>query len=181
MTIYFDLSEGNKKVSIRKLELIANHYKHMANVLCSNEVQALVKKWEGKKYTKRFETALKNIDKNFSIYAPCYNSYLTFCFSNNRSIQLENGCSVYVKGEYIVDSIKSNKQSESGNVKEDLHKLLIIRAKEYQRKFERINNQLSKLDEYIDKFNKIKDAYNELEHVLDYEILDEFNLYLNRR
>lgn len=181
MTIYFTLSDENKEVSIKKLELIASHYKHMADTLCSNEVQELVKKWEGKKYTKRFETALKNIDKYFRIDNTCNNFYLEFYFYNNRSFQLENTCSVYVKGKYTLDSIETSVLYESHDVKENLHELLITRAKEFQTKFERINNQLYRLNEYIDKFNKIKDSYNELEHELDYEIMNEFNLYLQRR
>lgn len=181
MTIYFTLSEGNKKVSIKKLELIASHYKHMSDTLCSNEVQALVKKWEGKRYTKRFETALKNIDKYFRVDTTCNNLYLEFYFSGNRSIQLENGCSEYVKGEYMLGNIESSILYDSHDVKENLHELLIVRATEFQTKFERINNQLFRLNEYIDKFNKIKDSYNELEHELDYEIMNEFNLYLQRK
>lgn len=153
----------------------------MADSLCSNEVQELVKKWEGKRYTKRFKTALKNIDKYFSIDTICNNLYLEFYFFDDRSIQLENGSLVYVKGRYTLASIESSILYDSYDIKENLHELLIIRAKEFQTRFERINNQLFRLNKYIDKFNKIKDTYNELEHELDYEIMNEFNLYLQRR
>lgn len=181
MTIYFTLSDENKKVSIEKLELIASHYKHMADTLCSNEVQALVKKWEGKKYTKKFETALKNIDKYFRVDTTLSNFYLEFYFFDNRSLQLNNFCSVYVKGSYTVRSLNTSSYSNIHDIRKNLHEELIQIAKEFQIKFEKINNQLFRLNEYIDEFNKIKDSYNELENELDYEIMNEFNLYLQRR
>lgn len=181
MTIYFTLSEGDRKVSIKKLELIASHYKHMADTLCSNEVQALVKKWEGKKYTKRFETALKNIDKYFRVDNTLSSFYLKFYFFDNRSLQLDNFCSVYVKGSYTINSLNTSSYLDIHDIRKNLHEELVQRAKEFQIKFEKINNQLFRLNEYIDKFNKIKDSYNELEHELDYEIMNEFNLYLQRK
>lgn len=181
MTIYFTLSDENKKVSIKKLELIASHYKHMADTLYSNEVQALVKKWEGKKYTKKFETALKNINKYFRVDNTLSSFYLKFYFFDNRDFQLDNSCSVYVKGSYTVNGLDTSSYLDIHDIRKNLHEELLQRAREFQAEFEKINNQLYRLNEYIDKFNKIKDTYNELEHELDYEIMNEFNLYLQRR
>lgn len=181
MTIYFTLSEGNKQVSIKKLELIADHYKHMADTLKKDEVQELIKKWEGKKYTKRLETALKNIDKYFRVDTTLNNPYLEFYFFDKRSFQLDNNCRVYVKGGYTISSIETSTLYNTHDVKENLHTELLQRAENYQRMYEKLTKQIKQINKIIKEFNKIKDLYNAFEDEYTYDILNEFNLYLQRR
>lgn len=181
MAIYFNLSEDNKQASIKKLELIANHYKHIADVLKSDEVQEVIKKWEGKRYTKRLETALKNIDKYFRIDTMANNIYLEFYFFDNRCFQVSNTRSAYVSGGYTISSIETNTLYDTHDVKENFHEELLQRADNYQRMYEKLKKQIKQIDKIIKEFNKIKDLYNKFEDEYTYDILDEFNLYLQRR
>lgn len=52
MTIYFNKNQEDIEISKQKLQLLATHYKQMANILVSNEVQDLLKNCRARDITK---------------------------------------------------------------------------------------------------------------------------------
>jgi hypothetical protein len=189
MTIYFNKNQENIEISKQKLQLLASHYKQMANILVSNEVQDLLKKWQGKRYNKRLETALKKIDSHFYIDTRfgCYLEY-NFYNQNERSIKVEvtNFYNEKENKYFYLDDYKhtvrmltkSSILEDRNIICEDIASQIVEQAKYYQKKYETINNQLFKLDDIIEEYKELIGKLNKFTDSIDSDIKSEFKMYI---
>lgn len=189
MTIYFNKSSEDIEISKQKLELLSNHYKQIADVLSSNEVQAVLKEWQGKQYNKRLETKLKKIDEHFYVDRQfgCYLEY-NFYNRNERSIKFEvMGYNNQKENRYIhLDNYKhtirmltkSSILNDCNTVCDDIAQQVLEQAKYYQAKYEKIQNQLFSLDEIIKDYKQKINDLNEFTDLIDSDIKSEFKMYI---
>ena len=184
MTIYrHKLSENDKQVKIKKLEMLKDHYKQIAAALSSNEVMAILEKWQGKQYNKRLETALKNIDNHFHVDAR-FGFYLEYCFYNQLERSFKAGDHwIYIDNyEHTIKKLtKSSLLRDDKTICEDIASQVLEVAKYYQTQFEKLNNQLFKIDEYLQKMDSIVNEYNAFYETVDANIRQEFNMNLTTR
>jgi hypothetical protein len=189
MTIYFNKESEDIEISKQKLELLSKHYKQIADVLSSNEVQSLLKEWQGKQYNKRLETKLKKIDNHFYIDRQ-FGCYLEYNFYNQeeRSIKVEViGYYNQKENRYIyLDSYKHTirmltKYSilENRNIIcEDIAQQVLEQAKYYQTKYIKIQNQLFNLNEIIKDYKQKINDLNEFTDSIDSDIKSEFKMHI---
>lgn len=184
MTVYFNLSEENKKIGVKKLELLAAHYLQISKALKNKDVQEVLKKWSGRAYTKRLETALKKIDEHFNVDTR-YGYYLEYNFYGQfeRSFKHEY---VNYKGEqdyqwiYIENShslrmlTKSSILEDRNIICEDIDKQLLSVAEYYERKYNKITEQLKNINDTIEKYKKIIESLNNFADGVDSDIREEF-------
>ena len=184
MTIYrHKLSEDTKQVKIKKLEMLRDHYKQIADALSSNEVMAILEKWQGKQYNKRLETALKNIDSHFNIDTR-FGFYLEYCFYNQLERSFKHGEHwIYIDNyKHTVKMLtKSSLLRDEKTICEDIAKQVLDVARYYQTQFEKLNNQLFKIDEYLQKMDAIVNEYNAFYETVDADIRQEFDMNLTTR
>ena len=186
MTIYTHLlNEVNNKIKVRKLELLKDHYKQIANALSSNEVMAVLEKWQGKKYNKRLETALKNIDAHFYVNTQ-FSFYLEYNFypQNERSFKDETTEHwIYIDNyKHTIRMLTKSSWGEGEKiVAEDIAEQVLKIAKYYQEQYEKINNQLLNINELISEYLEIVKKYNEFEEKVDADIRAEFKFNLQVR
>lgn len=184
MTVYFNLSEDGKQIGIRKLELLANNYLKISKALKNKDVQDVLKKWSGKAYTKRLETALKKIDEHFHVdirfgYYLEYNFYGQF----ERSFKHEF---INYKGEpdyqwiYIENShslrmlTKSSILEDRNIICDDIGEQLLAVAAYYERKYNKITEQLKNINDTIEKYKSIIESLNNFADSVDSDIREEF-------
>lgn len=178
MTIYTRFNE--KATKVKKLEMLKNHYKTIADVLSSKEVQDILKKWGGKKYTKRLITALTEIDKRFDVDTRI-GKYLEFNFFNDRSFQADEG-TVYIDYRHTLGNIAESSFGEGESiVASNIDEKMLEVSAYYNQQYQKLNNQLSALDEYLKEFQEIVNKYNAFEEKVDADIRAEFNLNLTSR
>lgn len=189
MTIYFNKSVEDIAISKRKLQILADHYKQIANVLVSSEVQAVLKKWQGKTYNKRLETELKKIDEHFSVDRQ-FGVYLEYNFCNyiERSFQIEikNYCGELEKKNIYIDTYKhsikaltkSSILEDRLTICEDIANQIVEVAKYYQRQYEKLNNQLFDLDNILKEYKEIVNKANEFTNSVQSDIKAEFKMIL---
>lgn len=189
MTIYFNKSLEDIEISKQKLDLLSKHYKQIADVLSSNEVQFLLKEWQGKQYNKRLETKLKKIDEHFYVDRQfgCYLEY-NFYNQNERSIKFEvMGYNNQKENRYIyLDNYKhtirmltkSSILNDCNTVCDDIAQQVLEQAKYYQAKYEKIQNQLFNLDEIIKDYKQKINDLNEFTDLIDSDIKSEFKMYI---
>lgn len=189
MTIYFNKSYEDIEISKRKLQMLANHYKQIANALVSNEVQAVLKNWQGKTYNKRLETALKKIDEHFSVDRQ-FGVYLEYNFYNyaERSFQIEvkNYYGELEKRNIYLDTYKHSIKNLTKSsilvdrltVCEDIAKQVVEVARYYQQQYEKLNNQLFDLDNILKEYKEIINKANEFTDSVQSDIKAEFKMYL---
>lgn len=189
MTIYFNKSLEDIKISKQKLDLLSKHYKQIADVLSSNEVQAVLKEWQGKQYNKRLETKLKKIDEHFYVDRQfgCYLEY-NFYNQNERSIKFEvMGYNNQKENRYIyLDNYKhtirmltkSSILNDCNTVCDDIANQVLEQAKYYQTKYAKIQNQLFSLDEIIKDYKQKINDLNEFTDLIDSDIKSEFKMYI---
>lgn len=189
MTIYFNNSNDNIKISKKKLEMLAGHYKQMSNVLKSEPVQELLKKWQGKQYNKRLETALKKIDEHFYIDRQ-YGTYLTYNFygQNERSFKHEF---INYKGEQDFQWIyldtykhcvrhitKSVILNDCNTICDDVAKQIMDMSEYYNKKYIEITKQLNNLDNIIKDYKDLIEKLNNFTDSIDSDIKSEFKMYI---
>lgn len=189
MTIYFNKSSEDIEISKQKLELLSKHYKQIADVLSSNEVQAVLKEWQGKQYNKRLETKLKKIDEHFYVDRQfgCYLEY-NFYNQNERSIKFEvMGYNNQKENRYIyLDNYKhtirmltkSSILNDCNTVCDDIAQQVLEQAKYYQAKYVKIQNQLFSLDEIIKDYKQKINDLNDFTDLIDSDIKSEFRMYI---
>lgn len=184
MTVYFNLSEDNKKIGVKTLEMLANHYLQISKALKNKDVQEVLKKWSGKVYTKRLETALKKIDEHFYVDTR-YGYYLEYNFYGQfeRSFKHEY---VNYKGEpdyrwiYIEHShslcmlTKSSILEDRNIICDDIGEQLLKVAEYYERKYNNITEQLKNINETIEKYKSIIESLNNFINDIDSDIKAEF-------
>lgn len=184
MTIYFNLSDDNKKIGVKKLELLATHYFQISKALKNKDVQEVLKKWGGKVYTKRLETALKKIDEHFYVDTR-FGYYLEYSFYGQfeRSFKHEF---INYKGEpdyqyiYINDShslrmlTKSSILEDRNIICDDINEQLLKVADYYERKYNEITEQLKTINETIEKYKSIIESLNNFTDGVDSDIKAEF-------
>jgi len=189
MTIYFNKDNDSIAISKRKLQMLANHYKQIANALTSNEVQAVLKEWQGKTYNKRLETKLKKIDEHFSIDRQ-FGVYLEYNFYNyaERFFQIEtkNYYGELVKRNIYIDTYKhsirnltkSSILEDRLTIREDIASQIVEVAKYYQKQYEKLNNQLFELDNILKEYKDIINKVNEFTDSIQSDIKAEFKMVL---
>ena len=184
MTVYFNLSDDNKKIGVKKLELLANNYLKISKALKNKDVQDVLKKWGGKAYTKRLETALKKIDEHFHVDTR-FGYYLEYRFHEllERSFKHEF---INYKGEpdyqwiYIENShslrmlTKSSILEDRNIICDDINEQLLKVADYYERKYNNITEQLKTINETIEKYKKIIESLNNFTDNVDSDIKAEF-------
>lgn len=189
MTIYFNKSSEDIEISKQKLELLSKHYKQIADVLCSNEVQAVLKEWQGKQYNKRLETKLKKIDEHFYIDRQfgCYLEY-NFYKQAERSFKIEvvnyrnekENKYIYLDNyKHTIKTLtKSIMLSDCNTICEDIAQQIVEVAKYYQDKYVKIQNQLYSLDEIIKDYKQKIEDLNSFTDLIDSDIKAEFRMYI---
>lgn len=184
MTVYFNLSDDNKKISIKKLELLAAHYLQISKALKDKDVQDVLKKWSGKVYTKRLETALKKIDEHFNVDTR-FGYYLEYNFYGQSERSFRHDFINY-KGEpdyqwiYIGNShslrmlTKSSILEDRNIICDDISEQLLKVAEYYERKYNNITEQLKNINETIEKYKSIIEPLNNFTKDIDSDIKAEF-------
>lgn len=184
MTVYFNLPDENKKIGVKKLELLANNYLKISKALKNKDVQEVFKKWGGKAYTKRLETALKKIDEHFNVDTR-FGYYLEYRFHEQleRSFKHEY---INYKGEqdyqwiYIEKShslrmlTKSSILEDRNIICEDIGEQLLSVAEYYERKYNNITEQLKNINDTIEKYKSIIESLNNFTDSVDSDIRAEF-------
>lgn len=184
MTVYFNLSDDNKKIGVKKLELLAAHYLQISKALKNKDVQDVLKKWSGKVYTKRLETALKKIDEHFNVDTR-FGYYLEYGFYNplERSFRYDF---INYKGEpdhqwiYIDNShslrmlTKSSILEDRNVICDDIGEQLLAVAAYYERKYNKITEQLKNINDIIEKYKSIIESLNNFTDIVNSDIRAEF-------
>ena len=184
MTVYFNLSDDNRKIGVKKLEMLASHYLQISKALKNKDVQDVLKKWGGKAYTKRLETALKKIDEHFYVDTR-YGYYLEYNFYGQfeRSFKHEY---VNYKGEqdyqwiYIENShslrmlTKSSILEDRNIICDDIGEQLLKVAEYYEKKYNSITEQLKNINNTIEKYKSIIELLNNFTESVDSDIRAEF-------
>lgn len=184
MTVYFNLSDDNKHISVKKLELLATHYLQISKALKNKDIQEVLKKWGGKAYTKRLETALKKIDEHFNVDTK-FGYYLEYRFHEllERSFEYEF---INYKGEpdyqwvYIENShslrmlTKSSILEDRNIICDDIGEQLLTVAGYYEKKYNKITEQLKSINDIIEKYKSIIDSLNNFADSIDSDIRAEF-------
>lgn len=184
MTVYFNLSDENKKIGVKKLELLAAHYLQISKALKNKDVQDVLKKWSGKVYTKRLETALKKIDEHFYVDTR-YGYYLEYNFYGQFERSFKHDFINY-KGEpdyqwiYIEHShslrmlTKSSILEDRNIICDDIGEQLLKVAYYYERKYNNITEQLKNITDTIEKYKSIIESLNNFTDNVDSDIRAEF-------
>ena len=175
------------EVQVKKTQMELANMLTMIKALKDERVLNLLKKWQGKRCTKRLGTALKQIDEHFNLsntYGTAYYLEYNFYDYNERSFEVKRGydssytvyidnykhCLYRVADEYedfiIRDSLVDNIKS-------------ITESMELQ--YKRVTKQLQDIETYIDKFNKIVKMYNEFENEVDTGLRVKFGMSLTSR
>lgn len=189
MTIYFNKDNESIAISKRKLEILCQHYKQIANALTSNEVQKVLKDWQGKTYNERLETALKKIDKHFSVDRQ-FGCYLEYNFYNHAersfNIEVKNYYGELEKRNIYINTYKHTvKQLTKSSILEDrlticedIAAQIIEVAKYYQAQYEKLNNQLFDLDNILKEYKEVINKANEFTDKVQSDIKQEFKMIL---
>lgn len=185
MTVYFNLSDDNKKIGIKKLELLAAHYLQISKALKNKDAQDVLKKWGGKAYTKRLETALKKIDEHFYIdtrfgYYLEYNFYGQFERSFKHEYVNYKGEPdyqwIYINGSHSLRMLTKSSILEDRNIIcDDISEQLLKAAEYYEKKYNNITEQLKNINETIEKYKSIIESLNNFTDGVDSDIKAEFN------
>lgn len=190
MTIYFNKDTESIAISKRKLEILAQHYKQIADVLSSKEVKEVIEKFQGKVYSKRFQTALQKIDKHFYVdtqFSPHleYNFYdfkersfnvdyiNTWGQADSRTIYLDNY-------KYTIAMLTKSTILEDRNIiREDLQDISLKNSIDYfKRQHEQLSKQLKELDSIILQYKELINNINEFTDKLQSDLKSEFSMYL---
>lgn len=184
MTVYFNLSEENKKIGVKKLELLAAHYLQISKALKNKDVQDVLKKWSGKVYTKRLETALKKIDEHFHVdtrfgYYLEYNFYGQFERSFKHEFINYKGKPdyqwIYIDNSHNLRMLTKSSILEDRNIIcDDIGEQLLAVADYYERKYNKITEQLKTINETIEKYKSIIESLNNFAEDIDSDIREEF-------
>ena len=185
MTIYTRFEQDTTQTKIKKLEMLKEHCKIMADVLASDEVKNVITKWQGKKYTKRFQTALQKVNKHFHI-STRYGVYLEFNFYDieERSFYDEKtGHIIYISHDkHTIKMVTQTSWGEGSDiVADDLAEQVAKSAEYYLIQYEKLDAQIKNINKYIEEFCEIVNKYNEFENKVDANISDEFNFILQLR
>lgn len=185
MTVYFNLSDDNKQIGVKKLELLANNYLKISKALKNKDVQEVLKKWSGKAYTKRLETALKKIDEHFHVDTR-FGYYLEYKFYEQfeRSFKHEfinykgePDCQwIYINNSHSLRMLTKSSILEDRNIIcDDISEQLLKVADYYERKYNNITEQLKNINETIEKYKSIIESLNNFTNDIDSDIKAEFN------
>lgn len=184
MTVYFNLSDEDKKIGVKKLELLAAHYLQISKALKNKDVQDVLKKWSGRAYTKRLETALKKIDEHFYVDTR-FGYYLEYHFyrQSERSFKHEFiNCKgeqdyqfIYINSSHSLRMLtKSSILEDRSIICDDIAGQLLSVADYYERKYNNITEQLKNTNETIEKYKSIIESLNNFTDSVDSDIRAEF-------
>lgn len=180
MTIYTNFDKDVISYKTIALKRTAQHYKQIAEMLASDEVQEVFKKYAGKTYSKRLLNDLVKVAGEHFYFDTQFGGVYMYCtFYDTRCIETsETGLDypVYVKGKYDIKCI-----SIDYNGKELLTLLpeqMKISAKYYQDKYEKLTKDIEAIDLITNEFQKIVNRYNKFQDDISYEVRKEFKLNL---
>lgn len=185
--IYKNITQRTIDFAKARLNKQLEHYQHIVEVLSKQEVLELAEKWQGKTYNKRFLTALQKIDDMFHI-DKIAGLNLYFAFYNDRCITMHNYLYgygspevTYIEGKYYYLCLSKSCLFDENTIKEDLTTDLLKAKEYYQTAYDDLSKQLQNIDVIIEKYNKIKELYNDFENNTNYSIRQELDLDLQTR
>lgn len=180
MTIYTNFDKEVIKYKTIALKRTAQHYKQIAKILASDEVQEVFKKYAGKTYSKRLLNDLVKVAGEHFYFDTQFGGVYMYCtFYDTRCIETsETGLDypIYVKGKYDIKYI-----SIDTNGKELLTLLpeqMKLSAEYYQSKYEKLTKDIEAIELITNEFQKIVNRYNEFQDSISYEVRNEFKLNL---
>jgi hypothetical protein len=170
---------NDNKINIQLLELEAEA-RSRALLLC-DKIIGLVPKFDGKKPDKRFDTALKAIDKGLS-FETRFNSFIIKHWIEKRMVQ-SGGHTSYLTGSdvsIIHASIQSSYQDgicQNGTI--DGKQLIahIETAKGHlQKNITEINKDIQNIETILKRFKAIQDEKEKFNHDVSWTTRGYFNL-----
>lgn len=180
MTIYTNFDTETIKCKTIALKRTAQHYKQIARILESAEVQEVFKKYAGKTYSKRLLNDLVKVAGEHFYFDTQFGGVYMYCtFYDSRCIETsETGLSypIYVKGRYDIKYISTDTHSKE--LLTLLPEQMKLSAEYYQEKYEKLTKDIESIDLIINEFQKIVNRYNKFQDDISYEVRNEFKLNL---
>ena len=172
----------NKQIKLQLLEVELLNMKKA--VKYCDEIKKLIPRFEGNVINKRFDTALKGIDKNLSFHMQ-YNSFIVDLFKEPRSIN--GGDSWYYTKSHSQNILHESIQSSSNDgicqegvlVSANICNRLDARKAQIQENIDQISGQIKNIDTIImlrDSLQKQKDNFIVS---VNYYIRDYFDLKIS--
>lgn len=180
MTIYTNFDKEVINYKTIALKRTAQHYKQIAEMLTSDEVQEVFKKYAGKTYSKRLLNDLVKVAGEHFYFDTQFGGVYMYCtFYDTRCIETsETGLDypIYVKGRYDIKYISIDTGSKE--LLTLLPEQMQISAKYYQEKYEKLIKDINSIDLITNEFQKIVNRYNEFQNDISYEVRKELKLDL---
>lgn len=180
MTIYTNFDKEVINYKTLALKRTAQHYKQIAKILASDEVQEVFKKYAGKMYSKRLLNDLVKVaGEHFYFDTRLGGVYMYCTFYDTRCINTsETGLEypIYTKGEYDIKYISTGTNTKV--LLPLLPEQMKISAQYYQEKYEKLTKDINAIDLITNEFQKIVNRYNEFQDSISYEVRNEFKLNL---
>ena len=179
MTIFTNFDKEVINYKTIALKRTAQHYKQIAKMLASDEVQEVFKKYAGKTYSKRLLNDLVKVAGEHFYFDTQFGVYMYCTFYDTRCIETtETGLKypIYVKGRYDIKYISTNTHSKE--LLTLLPEQIKLNAKYYQEKYEKLTKDIESIDLITNEFQKIVNRYNEFQDSISYEVRNEFKLNL---
>ena len=180
MTIYTNFDKEVIEYKTIALKRTAQHYKQVAEILSSDKVQEVFKKYAGKTYSKRLLNDLVKVAGEHFYFDTQFGGVYMYCtFYDTRCIETsETGLSypIWVKGRYDIGYISINARSKK--LQTSLTEQIKESAKYYQDKYEKLTKDIDAIDLITNEFQKIVNRYNEFENDISYEVRNELKLNL---
>jgi hypothetical protein len=180
MTIYTNFDKDVINYKTIALKRTAQHYKQIAKILSSDEVQKVFKKYAGKTYSKRLLNDLVKVAGEHFHFDTQFGGVYMYCtFYDSRCIETsETGLKypIYTKGKYDIKYISTDAHSKE--LLTLLPEQIKLSAKYYQDKYEKLTKDIEAIDLITNEFQKIANRYNKFQDEVSYEIRNEFKLNL---
>lgn len=180
MTIYTNFDDEVISYKTIALKRTAQHYKQIAKILSSDEVQEVFKKYAGKTYSKRLLNDLVKVaGEHFYFDTQLGGVYMYCTFYDTRCIETsETGLAypIYVKGKYDIKYISTGTNTKV--LLTLLSEQMKLSAEYYQEKYEKLTKDIEAIDLIINEFQKIVNRYNKFQDDISYEVRKEFKLNL---
>lgn len=180
MTIYTNFDDEVINYKLLVLKRTAQHYKQIAKILASDEVQEVFKKYAGKTYSKRLlNDLIKVAGEHFYFDTQLGGVYMYCTFYDTRCIETsETGLPypIYTKGKYDIKFISTDTHSKE--LLTLLSEQMKLSAQYYQEKYEKLVKDINSIDLITNEFQKIVNRYNEFQDSISCEVRNEFKLNL---
>ena len=154
----------NKLLLKKQLELT----KQVKDILSNPEINNTINKYDNKKYSKRFITALQKIDNHFRVELYFSSASLCLCFyGKERAVNIKEENKAYLSAYYVdSDFYLLNFQLDSINAE-----LINNRLRKYEdyllKRIEKLEETIKNYDTLIKQYNLIAETYNTFYNTLD--------------